>query len=69
MVAENGVIVLESSFAERIIIIEIVIKRLAKEILRQGVKLRFPYQSEDFLPDNVNDGGLRRSQDSLHHTF
>lgn len=33
MIAENGVIVLERPFAERIIVIEIVVERLAKEIL------------------------------------
>jgi hypothetical protein len=33
MIAENSVIVLERPFAERIIVIEIVVERLAKEIL------------------------------------
>jgi hypothetical protein len=68
MELESALVVTKLGFSERIVVIEIVIKRLADQILQVMLGAMYKILLGNLL-DNVNDAVLPHLPDSHHHTF
>jgi hypothetical protein len=64
---ERTLVVTELAFSERVVVIEIVVKRLADEILHVMLEGMYIFSSENLL-GNVDDAVLPHLPDSHHHT-
>lgn len=70
MQTQDAVVVLESTVPESAVMVEIVIQRFAEKVLIQRRLVKGSAQSRiESLPDNANDGALRRLLDSHLRIF